>query len=107
MYDELREFEQAILLVDLPDDGLRAGDIGTVVDIHAGGRGCILEFMTLTGRTVAVVPLETEHVRTVTDADIPSARLIAHPGVAEQPVNGADRGLTDEQTAATVERRMG
>jgi len=31
---EFKLYKDAILTVDLPDDGLRAGDIGTVVERH-------------------------------------------------------------------------
>jgi hypothetical protein len=39
------EHECVVLTQDLPDEGLQAGDIGTVVHIHQGGAGYGVEFM--------------------------------------------------------------
>jgi uncharacterized protein (DUF433 family) len=50
------ELDTVILKVDLPEAGLRAGDLGTVVLVHPSGTGYEVEFMTLDGETVAVVP---------------------------------------------------
>ena len=35
----IEEFEDVALVSDLPKYGLRAGDIGVVVDIHGDGAG--------------------------------------------------------------------
>jgi len=40
------------------EEGLLAGDVGTIVHIHKGGVACEVEFITLTGRTVAVATVE-------------------------------------------------
>lgn len=78
------EFKEAVLLRDVPDDGLRAGDVGVVVEVFPGrsGRapGYIVEFMTLTGETVAVVQVPADAVRSVTDGDMPRVRSLARSG---------------------------
>lgn len=66
---EMRQYEQAVLTVDLPEEDLQAGDVGTVVDIHEGGTGYSLEFFTLTGDTIAVVTVSAEKVRPITKRD--------------------------------------
>ena len=50
--------DRVILAMDLPEHGLKQGDIGTAVLAH-GDRGFEVEFMTLDGNTVAVVSLST------------------------------------------------
>jgi hypothetical protein len=70
-------YKDAILTVDLPAEGLRAGDIGTVVEHHQVSgveEGFSVEFFDLTGRTVAVVIVPGSYLRTPTSADLPSAR---------------------------------
>ena len=54
MIDEL---DEVVLTCDLPDHGLAAGDIGTVVLVHDEGKGYEVEFMTLDGETIAVATL--------------------------------------------------
>ena len=75
----IAEYEDVFVLTDLPDKRLRAGDIGTVVDIHADGAGCVVEFMNAAGETVAVPPLLTSEVRPVTGADMLAARTLDVP----------------------------
>lgn len=70
-------FKDVILTVDLPQEGLRAGDVGTVVDHHAvPGRedGFSVEFFDMTGGTVAVT-LPQSSLRTPSVADRPAARV--------------------------------
>jgi len=73
----MREMDLVVLSRDLPDEGLRAGDIGTVVLVHQGGAGYEVEFMTLGGRTLAVVTLAAGDVRPVGDREIAHARNVA------------------------------
>jgi hypothetical protein len=72
----LRELDSIVLTVDLPEHGLRRGDVGTVVLVH-GERGYEAEFMTLDGETVAVVSLSPDQVRQVRRHEIASARELA------------------------------
>lgn len=44
----IKEHDCVILTQDLADEGLVAGDIGTVVHIHQSGSGYEVESMTLT-----------------------------------------------------------
>ena len=59
----IQEFEQAVLSVDLPDDGLITGDVGTVVDITTNGKVATLEFFNFDGETIAVVLVSIDHIR--------------------------------------------
>jgi hypothetical protein len=74
MIDEL---DSVVLTADLPENGLAAGDIGTVVMVHDGGRGYEVEFVTLSGETLAVVSLTSSQVRPIARREIAHARTVA------------------------------
>jgi hypothetical protein len=72
-------FSDVILTTDLREQGLCAGDIGTVVERHdlpGKETGYSAEFFDLTGRTVAVLTVPASYLRTPTAADRPSARTL-------------------------------
>jgi Domain of unknown function (DUF4926) len=70
----IKEHDFVVLTEDLPKERLKAGDIGTVVHIHENGAGYELEFMTLTGETIAIVTLLASQVRPAANREIPHAR---------------------------------
>jgi hypothetical protein len=80
-------YEDVILLVDLPDEGVLAGDIGVVVERHdvAGLEpGYSVEFFNLSGDTVAVITIPGAKLRRPTANDRPTIRQpytshFAHP----------------------------
>ena len=72
----IKEHDRIVLLEDLPEDGLEAGDVGTVVHIHRQGEAFEVEFMTLDGGTVAVITLLSSLIRTVSKRDITHVREI-------------------------------
>lgn len=57
-------FETVALERDVANEGLRAGDVGTVVEL-LDGEAVIVEFMTAAGDTRAVLTLATTDVRKV------------------------------------------
>ncbi len=63
-----------VLTADLPAEGLLAGDVGTVVHIHEGGAAYEVEFITLTGTTVAVATVEASRLRPVGRHDLNHVR---------------------------------
>ena len=69
-----------ILTRDVPEHGLRAGDIGTVVDRHVvpgvHEEGYSVELFDMTGNTVAVVTLPASALRLPTPADRPAVRAL-------------------------------
>ena len=71
----IKELDTIVLTSDLPEFGLRAGDLGTVVLVHQHG-GYEVEFVTLDGETVAVISLPPEQVRPVGHREIAHARLV-------------------------------
>jgi len=73
----IKEDECAVLTEDLPAEGLKAGDIGTVVHIHQGGAAYEVEFMTLAGETIAVTTLAATQVRPLARCDMAHARELS------------------------------
>jgi hypothetical protein len=71
----IKELDTVVLAEDLPEHGLKQGDIGTVVLLH-GNAGYEVEFMTLDGETIAVVSLTSRQVRPVGRREIAQARLV-------------------------------
>lgn len=62
----IKELDSVVLLaVDLPAHRLKAGDVGTVVHVHGGGKGFEVEFVALNGETIAVATLTSAELRPV------------------------------------------
>jgi hypothetical protein len=73
----IREHDVVVLTQDMPDEGLTAGDAGTVIHVHPNRAGYEVEFMTLNGQTIAVVTVMARQVRAVTRRDIVHVRELA------------------------------
>ena len=72
----IEELHEVVLTTDLPEHGLRRGDIGTVVLVHQGGEGYEVEFTTIDGETIAVVFLRASQVRAGGPREVAHARAI-------------------------------
>jgi len=74
-------YGDVILTRDATESGLRAGDVGTVVERHevsgVADEGYSVEFFDMTGNTVAVVTLSASGLRLPTPADRPAVRARA------------------------------
>ena len=68
-----RVLDTIVLDRDLPDHGLRKGDPGAVVEVDEPD-GIEVEFVTASGRTTALLTLNTRDVRPVSDDDLVSVR---------------------------------
>ncbi len=73
----IKELDNIVLTVDLPLHGLAAGDIGSVVMVHAKDEGYEVEFMALDGETLAVTSLAAAQVRPISHKEIAHVRLVA------------------------------
>ncbi|GIK41656.1 MAG: DUF4926 domain-containing protein [Chloroflexota bacterium] len=73
----IQELERVVLTTDLPEYGLKEGDVGTVVLVHQRDRGYEVEFVTLNGETVAVVSLSADQLRSIGRREIAQARVMA------------------------------
>ncbi|MGH9315743.1 MAG: DUF4926 domain-containing protein [Thermoanaerobaculia bacterium] len=73
-------FERAVPLRDLPEEGLRAGDVGTIVERHSATgetpAGYEVEFFAANGETVAVASVPMDAARPATERDLLSARML-------------------------------
>ena len=65
------------MTANVPDEGLEAGNIDTVMHVHKGGEGYEVEFMTLTGETVAIVMLLAGQVRPLNRRNLAHTRELA------------------------------
>ena len=70
----IKEHDCVVLTQDLPDEGLQAGDVGTVVHIHPDSAAYEVEFVTLTGQTVAVATVLESQLRSVSRRDLTHVR---------------------------------
>jgi len=73
-------YGDVILTRDVTEHGLRAGDVGTVVEQHAvpgvPEEGYSVEFFDMTGNTVTVATLPASALRLPTPADRPTVRAL-------------------------------
>ena len=73
----IQELDPVVLTRDLPECGLKKGDVGAVVHCYADGATMEVEFVTAGGRTVAVLTLTGADVRLLQSAEILHARALA------------------------------
>jgi hypothetical protein len=67
------QLEAVVLRRDILEEGLRAGDLGAVVEVY-GENGLEVEFVQASGQTKALVTLRTSDVRAVAANDILAVR---------------------------------
>jgi hypothetical protein len=73
MMPAFHELDTVVLLKDRPEAGLRAGDLGAIVQVYAPN-GVEVEFVTASGRTLTTETLSTDEVRPVGDDDLLTVR---------------------------------
>ncbi len=74
---KFKELETVILTHDIKKDGLREGDMGAVVMVYDEGKAAEVEFVTATGKTVALVTLTSADVRDIKQNDVLHVRGFA------------------------------
>jgi len=65
--------DTVVLTRDVPDAGLRRGDLGAIVEVY-GPDAFEVEFVAASGRTQALVTLSATDLRHVDDHDLISVR---------------------------------
>jgi hypothetical protein len=73
-------YGEVILTRDVPEHGVRAADVGTVVERHVVPgveEGYSVEFFDMTGNTVAVVTVPASALRQPPPADRPAVRALS------------------------------
>ena len=68
--------DTVVLDRNLPQHGLRAGDLGAVVEVYEPD-GLELEFVTASGKTQALLTLNVNDVRSVRESDLVTVRSVA------------------------------
>jgi len=71
----LHPLDVVVLTHDLPAHGLRAGDLGAVVEVYSPDAVGV-EFVAASGRTQALVTLHPADLREVADNDLVSVRPV-------------------------------
>lgn len=71
--------EEVVLTRDLPSEGLKSGDLGTVVHVYRTG-GYEIEFFTASGKTRAVLTLAEADIRKVADEEMVAVRRLDPTG---------------------------
>ena len=70
-----KALDTVVLERDVPEKGLRRGDLGAVVQIYDPD-GLEVEFVTASGRTQAVLTLRESDVRSIGDRDLITVRTV-------------------------------
>lgn len=70
----IHEHDQVVLLENLPELALEAGDVGVAVHIYPGEAAYEVEFLTLEGETAAIATLPAGKVRAVRKSEIAHVR---------------------------------
>ena len=71
-----KTLDTVVLVRDIPEHGLRSGDLGAVVEVYAPD-GLEVEFVTASGRTTALVTLRATDVRPISDSDLVAVRSLS------------------------------
>ena len=70
---ELREHDVVTLTVDVPEDGLKSGNVGTIVSVYGDGEAFAVEFIAFDGETIAIADVQADHVRPASADEIKRA----------------------------------
>ena len=69
----IKVLDTVVLLKDIPEHGLKKGDLGAVVETYPPN-GLEVEFVMGSGKTRALLTLKETEVRSITDTDVLSVR---------------------------------
>jgi hypothetical protein len=68
-----KPLDTVVLVRDLPQHGLKAGDLGAVVEVYPPDT-LDVEFVTAAGRTKALITLKSSAFRAIQDSDLIAVR---------------------------------
>ena len=72
----IKEHDRVVLKKEVPEQGLKTGDVGTVIHVHKMGEAFEVEFVALDGETLANTTLGASQIRPVQRKEITHARLL-------------------------------
>lgn len=67
--------DTVVLKRDMPEAGLRVGDLGAIVEVH-DAEHFEVEFIAASGRTQALVTLRSDDIRHVSNQDLIAVRSL-------------------------------
>ena len=73
-------FEEVVLRKDIPEKGLKRGDVATIVEVHpvpGGEDGYSLEVFNAVGDTIAVIAVPESDIERLNANEVFSVRLLA------------------------------
>lgn len=70
-----KELDAVVLTRDVPESGLRAGDLGAIVEVYSPDTFEV-EFVTASGHTQALHTLRAADIRPLRDTDLMSVRSV-------------------------------
>lgn len=73
-------FEEVVLLADIPEKGLRRGDVATIVEYHPATEaedGYTLEVFNALGDTIAIITVAESAIEPLTEDEIFAVRSLA------------------------------
>jgi len=77
-------YQRVALKRDLPEQGLKRGDVATLVDYapHPGGeeRGCVLEVFNALGESIAVVAVRESEIESLHAGEVLAVRPLEKAG---------------------------
>ena len=73
----LVELDTVVLTRAMPEAGLAAGDVGAIVHAYPDHSTFEVEFVGLTGETIAILTVPADAVRAVRPREIATARQVA------------------------------
>ena len=73
----IQELDTVALARDFPEHGLKAGDLCAIVHVYLDGKAYEVEFVGLTGETIALITVKSHEVRPVGRREIAQARAVA------------------------------
>jgi hypothetical protein len=73
----IRELDTVVLTHDIPEHGLKKGDVGAVVHRYADGAAWEVEFVAAEGTTVAILTLCAADIRLMGNREILHVRELA------------------------------
>jgi hypothetical protein len=77
----MEELDLVVLTHDIPEHGLLQGDLGTIVHCYTDGQAWEVEFVTVEGRTVAVLTLTRADIRPMGSHEILPVRELSQTAV--------------------------
>ena len=107
----IREHECIVLTADLPDDGIKAGEVGTVVHIYPRHAAYEVEFFSPAGNTIAVATVANYQARPAAPDEIEPLTVdynyVDKDGIAVLTLdNPQRRNALSARTLAALEERL-